>query len=112
MAETLSFTGTLSTNGRDPKLYWDPKYKWQRPSVQILVPSLKGLGPDFCFCIEEEENRTRAPSIRNAHFPGGGPFLRCQEGPNGHSSAPTATVTLWAAAAMETQVRLTHFVRL
>ena len=42
----------------------------------------------------------------------GGPYLRGQEGPNGHSSAPTATVTPWAAAAMENQVRLTHFVRL
>ena len=100
MAETLSFTGTLSTNGRDPQ------YKfWYRVR--------KELGSDFCFCInEEEENRTRAPSLRNAHFLGGGPFLRGQKGPNGHSSAPTATVTLWASATIENQVRLTHFVRL
>ena len=82
-------------------------------STNFSTESGKNLAPIFCFCInEEEENRTRVPSIRNAHFPGGGPFLRGQEGPNGHSSAPTATVTLWAAAAMENQVRLTDFVRL
>ena len=99
-AETHSITGTHSTNGQDSQ------YKfWYRV--------WKDLDSDFCFCInEEEENWDAGSSLRNAHFLGGGPFLRGQEGPNGHSSAPTATVTLWASATFENQVRLTHFVRL
>ena len=65
MAETLSFTGTLSTNGRDPKLYWDPKYKWQRPSVQILVPSLERTWPRFLFLHQRGRRNSDAGSIHS-----------------------------------------------
>ena len=73
IAETLSFTRTLSTNGRhlgsrpgrDPKLYWDPKYKWQRPSVQILVPSLERTWPRFLFLHQRRRRKSDAGSIHS-----------------------------------------------
>ena len=39
------------------------------------------------------------------------PAWQRQEGLNGHASAPAATATLWAAAAIERQVRSTRCVR-
>ena len=63
MAETLSFTGTLSTNCRDPKLYWDPKYKWPRPSVQILVPSSERTRLRFLFLHQRGRRKSDACSI-------------------------------------------------
>ena len=63
--ETLSFTRTLSTNGRDPKLYWDPKYKWQRPSVQIQAPSLERTWPRFLFLHQRGSRKSDAGSIHS-----------------------------------------------
>ena len=65
MADTLSFTGTLSTKCRDPKLYWDPKYKWQRPSVQMLVPSLERIWPRFLFLHQRGKKKIGRGLIRS-----------------------------------------------
>ena len=73
-------------------------------AVQCKASQLQGL------CWTAKKNR--ATLLR----PGSGwsaaaPAWQRQEGLNGHASAPAATATLWAAAAIERPVRSTRCVR-
>ena len=132
IAETHSFTSHFYSDPqyklpRPTRHYWDPQYKLPRPTAllgptaQIAETLSTNLGTEFertgSRFLHRRENRKSEfgfGSIHscNAHFPGGGPFLRRHKGPNGHSSAPIATFTLYAVAVIENQVRLTHLVRL